>query len=60
MTVVMNKNLVINIAIIRKVNLVLSIATVKNANLDMELAKLSLSLSLPSDGFMGLAVPPCL
>ena len=51
MTVVMNTNLVINIAIKRKSNLVLSIAMVKIAKL---------SLSLLSDGFKGLAVPQCL
>ena len=76
MTVVMNTNLVINIAIIRKANLVLSIAMVKIAKLSLSLSLLMvswvlrcrnayeyhqfLSLSLPSDGFMGLAVPQCL
>ena len=60
MTVVMKTNLVLNIAIIRKANLVRSIAMVKNANLDILIGKNSLSLSLPSNGFIGLAVPQCL
>ena len=76
MTVVINTNLVINIAMIRKANLVLSIAMVKIAKLSLSLSLLMvswvlqcsdayeyhqlLSLSLPTDGFMGLAVPQCL
>ena len=50
MTVVINTNLVINIAKKRKANLDLSIAMVKLAK-----HSLSLSLSLLPDGFIGLA-----
>ena len=45
--------------VVMKANLVLSIAMVKDTNLDILIGK-PLSLSIPSDGFMGLAVLQCL
>ena len=45
--------------VVMETNLVLSIAMVMNTNLDILIGK-TLSLSLPSDGFIGLAVPQCL
>ena len=44
--------------VVMKANLVLCIAMFKDTNL--VLISKTLSLSLPSDGFMGLAVPQCL
>ena len=45
------------ITVVMITNLVLSIAMVMNTNLDILNGKNSLSLSLPSDGFIGLAMP---